>query len=306
MELSRCIRSLSVKRRKGDAFGESPDVVAEEVPVALVYNGISHAVMMALPADLEAFAVGFSLTEGIVTGVSDIYGIEVTPACGRGLQVELEISSEAFMRLKDRRRTLAGRTGCGVCGLEQISDVLRPIPELPRTASFDLGRLDAALDGMKAAQTAGDATGCTHAAALLDDEGGIVACLEDVGRHVALDKLLGARALNAGKPGWESRTVLISSRASYEMVQKAASCGIEILFAVSAATGLAVDAARKAGLTLGSFCRPGRCTVVSCPERLTNFGLGATDTPAPELEAERSFRHAPEARCPSRGDRRDI
>ena len=288
MELASCVRSIEVARRKGDVFGASPDVVAEEVPVALVYNGISHAVMMALPSDLEAFGVGFSLTEGIVNSNSDIYGIDVIPAC-RGYRVELEVSSESFMKLKERRRSLAGRTGCGVCGLEQIGDVLRPIAPLPRTASFDLQHLDGALEGMKAAQLAGDVTGCTHAAALLDAEGGIIACVEDVGRHVALDKLLGLRAMNSGRPGWESRVALISSRASYEMVQKAATCGIEILFAVSAATGLAIDAAKKSGLTLGAFCRPGRCTVVSHPDRLLNAGRPAEAAPAPALSAERSF-----------------
>ena len=271
-----CTRSLSVIRRRGEDFGASPDCVAEEVPVALFYNGISHVVMMALPSDLEAFGVGFSLSEGIVAWRSEIYGIDVIPACG-GCRVEIEISSEAFMRLKSRRRSLEGRTGCGVCGLEQIKNVLRPIAPLPFTAAFDLADLDCALSGMEQAQRVGEATGCTHAAALLGPRGSIIACVEDVGRHVALDKLLGLRALNAGRPGWESRIALISSRASYEMVQKAAACGIEILLAVSAATGLAVDAAQRARLTLGAFCRPGRCTVVSLPQRLSSEGRAAPE-----------------------------
>jgi len=137
MDLNQCARPVTAYKRSFDTFGAVPDVVAEEVPVALVYNGISHVVMMALPSDLEEFAVGFSLSEGIIQNRSEIYGMDVVPAC-RGVRVELEVSSESFMKLKERRRSLAGRTGCGVCGLEQINDVIRPVKPLPRTATFDL------------------------------------------------------------------------------------------------------------------------------------------------------------------------
>ena len=209
MDRNQCARPVTAYKRNFDTFGAVPDVVAEEVPVALVYNGISHVVMMALPSDLEEFAVGFSLSEGIIQDRSEIYGMDVVPAC-RGVRVELEVSSESFMKLKERRRSLAGRTGCGVCGLEQINDVIRPVKPLPRTATFDLQHLDRALSAMKACQLVGDVTGCTHAACLLDDHGGTIGCMEDVGRHVALDKLLGARGMRAPTaPEWNSRVVLI-------------------------------------------------------------------------------------------------
>lgn len=294
MDLNQCARPVTAYKRSFDTFGAVPDVVAEEVPVALVYNGISHVVMMALPSDLEEFAVGFSLSEGIIQNRSEIYGMDVVPAC-RGVRVELEVSSESFMKLKERRRSLAGRTGCGVCGLEQINDVIRPVKPLPRTATFDLQHLDRALAAMKACQLVGDVTGCTHAACLLDDHGGTIGCMEDVGRHVALDKLLGARGMRAPTaPEWNSRVVLISSRASYEMVQKAASCGVEVLLAVSAATGLAVETAEKAGLTLAAFCRPGRATVLTHSERLTNAGLPAQRGVVIDSVAERTFRRPAE------------
>ncbi len=254
---------IEVVKYADGAFEDRMDAVATEVPVALVYNGISHTVMMATPENLKEFAVGFSLAEGIIRDISDIYDVEVLPACS-GMRVELEIASECFLKLKERRRSMAGRTGCGICGIEQLSEVLRPLAELPETETFDASRLQRALAGMSAEQSIGMVTGCTHAAALLNDDGSVLACFEDVGRHVALDKLLGARALN----GWKSKTVLVSSRASYEMVQKAASCGIEILFAISAATGLAVTAAKKANLTLGCFCRQGKVSVVNGGSRI--------------------------------------
>ncbi len=263
-----CTRRTVVFSKRLGSYGPAEDSLAEEVPVALVYNGISHAVMMATPADLEEFAVGFSLTEGIVRDRSEIYGIDVLPAC-RGLRVELEISSERFMRLKERRRAMTGRTGCGLCGVDQLSEVIRPVAKLPSTASFSLRRIDHALAAMRQRQLLGDETGCTHAAALVSEAGDVIACFEDVGRHVALDKLLGARALSGPESRLhQSRIALVSSRASYEMVQKAASCGIEVLLTVSAATGLAVETAQKCGLTLVSFCRPGRATVLSRPDRI--------------------------------------
>ncbi|MGY0154446.1 formate dehydrogenase accessory sulfurtransferase FdhD [Edwardsiella tarda] len=241
-----------------------PDWVANEVPVALVYNGISHVVMMASPKDLEAFALGFSLSEGIIRTPQDIYGIEVQTAC-QGVEVQIELSSRCFMALKARRRSLAGRTGCGVCGVEQIGDALRPLAPLPFQQRFDLAVLDRALAQLRDVQTIGNLTGCTHAAAWLDEQGTLLGGCEDVGRHVALDKLLGRRA---HQPTWQAGALLVSSRASYEMVQKAAMCGVEILFAVSAATTLAIEVAERCNLTLVGFCRPGKGTIFTHPQRL--------------------------------------
>ncbi|MGM3175158.1 formate dehydrogenase accessory sulfurtransferase FdhD [Dickeya lacustris] len=249
---------------QGTLSRSQPDWLAEEVPVALVYNGISHVVMMASPKDLEAFALGFSLSEGIIQSPQDIYGIDVTSACN-GIEVQIELSSRRFVGLKARRRAMDGRTGCGVCGVEQLAEIGKPVTPLPFTQTFSLSRLEPALRALKNVQQAGQLTGSTHAAAWLSPEGELLGGCEDVGRHVALDKLLGVRA----RQPWQQGAALLSSRASYEMVQKSAMCGVEIVFAVSAATSLAVDVAERCNLTLVGFCRPGRATVYTHPERLT-------------------------------------
>ncbi len=251
--------------QRGQLTTAQQDWLAEEVPVALVYNGISHVVMMCTPKDLEAFALGFSLSEGIIESPRDIYSIEINQTCN-GLEVQIELSSRRFAGLKERRRAMAGRTGCGVCGIEQLADIFRPLPALPFTQSFSLTHLDSALKQLREVQEVGQLTGCTHAAAWLSPQGELLDGCEDVGRHVALDKLLGVRA----KEGWQQGAVLTSSRASYEMVQKAAMCGVEILFVVSAATSLAVEIAERSNLTLVGFSKPGRATVFTHPQRIVD------------------------------------
>jgi len=243
----------------------TPDYLAEEVPVALVYNGISHVVMMASPKDLELFAIGFSLSEGIIEQPQEIYGMDVVQACN-GLEVQIELSSRRFMGLKERRRALAGRTGCGVCGVEQLNDIGKPLVPLPFTQTFNLANLNYALEHLNDVQPIGQLSGCTHAAAWVLPSGDIAGGHEDVGRHVALDKLLGRRARESDV--WQQGAALVSSRASYEMVQKSAMCGVEILFAVSAATTLAVEVAERCNLTLVGFCKPGRATIYTHPQRL--------------------------------------
>ncbi|AMH12720.2 formate dehydrogenase accessory sulfurtransferase FdhD [Citrobacter sp. FDAARGOS_156] len=257
-------RQLTLWKRE-DLQHPQPDEVAEEVPVALVYNGISHVVMMASPKDLEHFALGFSLSEGIIERPQDIYAMEVVPSCN-GLEVQVELSSRRFMGLKERRRALAGRTGCGVCGVEQLNDIGKPVQPLPFTQTFDLANLDHSLRHLNDFQPVGQLTGCTHAAAWVQPSGHLAGGHEDVGRHVALDKLLGRRAIEG--EAWRTGAVLVSSRASYEMVQKSAMCGVEILFAVSAATTLAVEVAERCNLTLVGFCKPGRATIYTHPQRL--------------------------------------
>ena len=258
------IVELSVHRPPHISHATS-DFLAEEVPVALVYNGISHVVMMASPKDLELFAIGFSLSEGIIAHPQEIYGMDVVPACN-GLEVQIELSSRRFMGLKERRRALAGRTGCGVCGVEQLNDIGKPIIPLPFTQTFNLAHLDRALVHLNDVQPIGQLSGCTHAAAWVLPSGSIAGGHEDVGRHVALDKLLGRRARENNV--WQQGAALVSSRASYEMVQKSAMCGVEILFAVSAATTLAVEVAERCTLTLVGFCKPGRATIYTHPQRL--------------------------------------
>lgn len=249
--------------QRNDLQHEVQDEVAEEIPIALVYNGISHVVMMASPKNLEAFALGFSLSEGIIDSPRDILGIDVVSHC-QGIEVQVELSSRRFMGLKERRRNLTGRTGCGICGVEQLNDIGRPLPQLPFTQRFSLAALDQALSKMRQYQPVGDLTGCTHVALWLNNQGEILGGCEDIGRHVALDKMLGVRS----QQQWQQGAMLVSSRASYEMVQKSVMCGIEILFAVSATTALAIEIARKSNLTLVGFSRSGRATVYTHPQRL--------------------------------------
>ncbi|EMI5492273.1 formate dehydrogenase accessory sulfurtransferase FdhD [Providencia stuartii] len=251
-------------QQKGNLQQPVNDWVAEELPVALVYNGISHVVMMATPKDLQDFAVGFSLSEGIIQSGQEIRGIDIVQGCHRGIEIHIELSSRRFMGLKERRRNLAGRTGCGICGTEQLDEIFKPIMPLPFTQTFSLSYLDHALTELKKVQEIGAITGCTHAAAWISPTGELVGGCEDVGRHVALDKLLGMKH----RQNWQQGAVLVSSRASYEMVQKAASCGAEILFAVSAATSLAIEVAEKSNLTLVGFCRQGKATVFTHSSRI--------------------------------------
>lgn len=244
-------------------YVEREESLATETPVALVYNGISHTVMMCSPQDLMDFALGFSLAEGIIDKTSDIYGMDLVPTCN-GVEVQIELATRCFIRLKDKRRTLAGRTGCGICGAEQLEQVNKKLPKLDRTFQFDLNKLDSCLKQLQQAQELGKETGSTHAAGFFDLEGNLLAIREDVGRHVALDKLLGWRAKQQFLNGF----VLVTSRASYEMVQKSAACGIEMLVAISAATELAVNMAKDYQLTLVGFAREGRATVYAGKERL--------------------------------------
>jgi formate dehydrogenase family accessory protein fdhD len=244
-------------------ISEKQDSLAKEVPVALVYNDISHTVMMCSPRDLEDFAMGFSLTEGIIDKPADIYGIDIEEVCN-GMEARIELATRCFVALKDHRRTLTGRTGCGICGAEQIQQVYKNIAKLDRTLTVNAAQLDSCLQKLYDAQELGKQTGSTHAAGFFSAAGELLAIREDVGRHVALDKLLGWHA-KAGKP---RGFLLVTSRASYEMVQKTVSCGIEMLIVMSAATDLAVQMAEQYDLTLVGFAREGRATVYSGKERL--------------------------------------
>ena len=237
------------------------ELLAEEVPLALVYNGISHAVMMGTPLDLEDFALGFSLTEGILESPSELLDFEVREE-GEGLALEMHILESRFQSLKTRRRALTGRTGCGLCGLDSIDAAMRPAKSVMADEQYSAAQLTAALSRLVEAQELNSVTGATHAAGLLRGEQMIVR--EDVGRHNALDKVIGAAARETGEGG----ALLISSRASYEMVHKAAAAGVPVLVAVSAPTALAVRIAEEAGVTLIGFARGARLTAYSHPGRI--------------------------------------
>ena len=233
------------------------DTVIEEVPVALVYNGVSHAVMLATPADVADFALGFSLAEGILASPRELYGVEITH-CANGIEAHLDIAAERFMQLKERRRSLAGRTGCGLCGVERLAAAVRqpaPVSSKPQVAGEAIMR---ALARLPEHQVLHGLTGGAHAAAWAGLDGDIVVAREDVGRHNALDKLIGALAREGVAP--DSGFVAVTSRASYEMVQKVAAFGAGLLVAVSAPTSFAVRMAHQANITLVGFARAGRLT----------------------------------------------
>jgi FdhD protein len=245
-------REHGVLRLRGGAAVDAADHLAEEVPVALVYNGISHAVMMATPRDLEAFALGFSLTEAIIDSAGECYGIEVE-AGAAGVAVHLEIASRAFMALKERRRSLTGRTGCGLCGVDSLDQVYRDLPLVQRAAPLLRSSVVRALGSLKGEQPLNRLTGATHAAAWCAADGRLVIVREDVGRHNALDKVIGAMAgLQERDPGG---FMLISSRVSVEMAQKTAMAGVAALVAVSAPTAAAIRLAEGCGMTVIAFAR---------------------------------------------------
>lgn len=252
--------ALQVRRHRGANVETAVDHIGQEWPVALVFNGISHAVMMCTPRELEAFAVGFSVSEGIVERGSDIHDIEVTMhAEGASIpyaQVALTVVQQAFVALKERRRALAGRTGCGVCGVESI-DLLDLAPErVPETGFIARLAPDAiarAARELPAHQALTKLTGGLHAAAWCNAQGDIVHAFEDVGRHNALDKLIGRLILD--RTDTTNGFVFLSSRASYELVRKAARVGIPMVATISAPSSLAVSIARQAGIRLVSFCR---------------------------------------------------
>lgn len=295
------IRSHKLIVRGPDSSFESSDQIAEEKAVAMVYNGISHAVMMATPLNLEDLALGFSLTEGIINDKSQFYGVDIVRS-ELGFECQIEVPSAVFMSLKQRRRYLSGRTGCGICGLESLeavapdlrlikqsknalrvnqsdekefkkesqkSNSIKPLStklstQLPATELPSFEVVDKALKQLQSQQELRAKCGAVHAAAFSDDQGNIVLLREDVGRHNALDKLLGSQANSAleNKEGF----IVISSRASYEMIYKAAVIGIKTLVAASAPTAMAIELAQQANMNVIGFVREGR-QLIYCQAR---------------------------------------
>jgi FdhD protein len=242
--------------------------VPEETPVALSFGGTTHAVMMATPADLEDFALGFSLTEGIVAAPAEIEAIEVEEA-GAGIDIQIRLKDKANTRFEARRRRLAGPVGCGLCGIESIDEAMRAVPAVGAStltlSAFDVAqsvRLLAKQQPMHAE------TGAVHAAGFYVPGKGVIAAREDVGRHNALDKLAGALA-TAGIDG-ASGAVVITSRVSVEMVQKAAAIGTRFVIAVSAPTALAIRTAEAAGMTLVALARGDDFDIFTHPDRVSS------------------------------------
>jgi FdhD protein len=284
------LSEVQVTRWRNGAVSDATDNVAEEVPIAMVYNGVSHAVMLATPQDLEDFALGFSLSEGILQNKSELYDIEVVVQTN-GIELRLDVATEAFAKLKERRRNLTGRTGCGLCGAESLQDALRlnSLENITREendalranihaasrassqSSVKSSSIQNAFQTVQTQQILQQATGATHACAWVNADGEVKLLREDVGRHNAMDKLIGALAKqkNASKkPAAENGFVLTSSRASVEMVQKVALAGYHILAAISAPTGLAIRVAQQFDVTLVGFLRDNSFVVYSHPQRI--------------------------------------
>ena len=247
------------------AADRSDETVAEEVPVALVYNGISHAVMLATPTDLEDFALGFSLSECIVGRPAEIQDLEIVRR-DNGIEVHMELCGERAHALKQHRRTLAGRTGCGLCGTESLNQLAKRAATVQSSMVLAEDALPRAVRDLQQMQHLFQLTGAVHAAAWCDPDGRIDLVREDVGRHNALDKLIGSLA--AQRKSFDDGFVLMTSRASYEIVQKAAAVGMAVVAAVSAPTGMAVRVAIDSGVTLIGFVRGERHCVYSHPRRV--------------------------------------
>ncbi|WP_286382238.1 MULTISPECIES: formate dehydrogenase accessory sulfurtransferase FdhD [unclassified Acinetobacter] len=239
--------------------------ILQEVAVALVYNGISHVVMMMTAVNLTEFAIGFSLSEGIISDLSALYAIEIQQY-EEGFSIEMTISARAFALLKQQRRNMTGRSGCGLCGIESLQQLqLGAVVSTPFNKKW-LGEIESAIGLFNDKQVLGSLTGAAHAAAWVKD-GIVIALFEDVGRHNALDKLLGYMAKH--EIDVTQGFVLMSSRASYELIRKCVQFNIAMLATISAPSSLAIDLAQQAGLTLASFCREQRFSVYTQLPHLT-------------------------------------
>lgn len=252
--------------RRASGTSASARKVPEETPVALSYAGTTHAVMMASPADLEDFAIGFSLTEGIIASPEEIDTLEVEEM-GPGIDIRLHLKDAANRRFEARRRRLAGPVGCGLCGIESIEEAMRQVGDV-RGSGIVLSEEDIgnAVRQLSKAQPFHAETGAVHAAGFYVPGKGIVAAREDVGRHNALDKLAGALA-QAGIDG-AAGAVVVTSRVSVEMVQKTAAIGSSVILAVSAPTALAIRTAEEAGMTLVALVRGDEHDIFTNPERI--------------------------------------
>jgi FdhD protein len=253
MSASKATATVPEISRRAGVVRQGSRVVPEEMPIAFSYGGSTQAVMMGTPADLEDFAVGFSLTEGIVTSMAEIEEITVVDE-GRGLDVQVRLAEDKEDALRARRRHMAGPVGCGLCGIESIEQAVRVVPDVSTISmvlsSSDVTEAVAALNG---AQTLHAQTHAVHGAGFWLPGSGLLAVREDVGRHNALDKLAGA-VIRQGRTGAEG-VVVVTSRISVEMVQKTAILGAGVLIAISAPTALAIRTAEEAGMTLIALTR---------------------------------------------------
>ena len=264
---ARPLLELPARRWEGGEVSERVEMVAEETPVSIVYNGIPHVVMMATPQDLEDFVLGFSVTEELIGSPADLQKVECV-RYSQGIEIQATVSAACAEVIATRTRRLTGRTGCGICGADSVAAVLKQLHPVNGTGSIRETAVQAALEALASHQALNAAAGAVHAAGWADLEGSIRLVREDVGRHNALDKLIGALLREGTDP--RSGFVVVTSRASFEMVQKTTVFGAPLMAAVSGPTGLAIRIAQQAGLTLVGFARGDRHTVYTHPHRLTS------------------------------------
>jgi FdhD protein len=258
-------RLACVVQRGASSFAASR-CVPEEIAVAFSVNGSTHAVMMASPSDLEDFGVGFALTEGLIEDAGEITSLEVV-TMPLGIEVRLWLRQDRGKAYGDRRRTLAGPTGCGLCGVESLEAAMRPTPRLASDADrFEPQSIVAAMAALAQGQELHEKTHAVHAAGFWTETAGLIALREDVGRHNALDKLIGALA-RRGQPAARG-LILMTSRVSIELIQKAARFGAPVLIAISAPTAAAVRLAEACNMTLVAVARGQDFEIFSRPERL--------------------------------------
>jgi FdhD protein len=265
IEATAASTEVDVIRWNANGISHAMDQVAEETPVAFLLNGVPHIVMLATPADLEELAIGFALSEALVESLDEIVDIEVEPKANAA-EVRIAVTADKFARLLRRQRNLTGRTGCGLCGIENVDDALRMPNVVAAGRRIGSIAMHAAIASLPAHQILNAITGSIHAAAWVDASDRIVCSREDVGRHNALDKLIGA--LIQMKTDLSTGYAIITSRASYEMVLKAATVGIPMLVAVSAPTALAIRLAEKTGLTLVGFARDTQHVIYTHAQRI--------------------------------------
>ncbi|HEX4111728.1 MAG TPA: formate dehydrogenase accessory sulfurtransferase FdhD, partial [Stellaceae bacterium] len=247
------------------AFAAGARVVPAETAVAFTYDRMTHAVMMATPADLEDFAVGFSLAEGIVRAPGDIGAIQIV-STELGIELRMDLAEARRDVFAERRRHMTGPSGCGLCGIESLQEAMRALPKVADGLTLYPAQIAAAREALGAAQQLNKSARAIHAAAFWQPGGGLVALREDVGRHNALDKLAGALARQGTAPS--SGLVLLTSRVSIELVQKVAIMGAPVMVAVSAPTQLAIRLAQEAGITLIGVAREDGFEIFTRPERI--------------------------------------
>jgi FdhD protein len=262
--LTPVIRVLrSIWRGSGTTEGER--AIPEETAIAFTYNTASYAVMMATPQDLEDFAVGFSLTEGVISSLDAIETIDIVDEA-MGVELRIWLKSREATEFLGRRRKLAGPTGCGLCGVESLTEAMRPPPKVGEGRVLAPGDIMGAVDALLPLQVLNQETRAVHGAGFWQPERGLVALREDVGRHNALDKLAGALA--RGGVSARDGVIVLTSRVSIEMIQKSAAIGAPIVVAVSAPTALAVRMADSCGMTLAAIARKDGFEVFTHPHRI--------------------------------------